>query len=77
LDDSLSLTASSLNALSYSIRTFFFDIGTPPWDYYKITFSGEVHDVEAVQLRTVQTVRQLEEAGQITIVRGDSNDKFV
>jgi flagellar motor switch protein FliG len=41
------------------------------------TFSGEVHDVEAVQLRTVQTVRQLEEAGQITIVRGDSNDKFV
>ncbi|MFT5365902.1 MAG: flagellar motor switch protein FliG [Candidatus Latescibacterota bacterium] len=45
----------------------------------EMKFSGPVRmsDVEAVQLRTVQTVRQLEEAGQITIVRGDSNDKFV
>ena len=34
-------------------------------------------DVKDVQLRIVQTVRQLEEAGQVTIVRGDSTDKFV
>jgi flagellar motor switch protein FliG len=34
-------------------------------------------DVEEVQLRIVQTVRQLEEAGQVTIVRGDTNDVFV
>ncbi len=42
-------------------------------------FSGPVRmsDVEEVQLRIVQTVRQLEEAGQVTIVRGDSNDQFV
>ena len=41
--------------------------------------SGPVRmsDVEDVQLRVVQTVRQLEEAGQVTVVRGDSTDKFV
>ncbi len=45
----------------------------------KMQYSGPVRmsDVEAAQLRTVQTVRQLEEAGKITIVRGDSIDKFV
>ena len=45
----------------------------------KMEFSGPVRmsDVEEVQLRVVQTVRQLEEAGQVTIVRGDSNDSFV
>lgn len=45
----------------------------------EIQFSGPVRmsDVEEVQLRVVQTVRQLEEAGQVTIVRGDSNDVFV
>ena len=45
----------------------------------KMDFSGPVRmsDVEEVQLRIVQTVRQLEEAGQVTIVRGDSNDQFV
>jgi flagellar motor switch protein FliG len=45
----------------------------------EIQFSGPVRmsDVEEVQLRTVKTVRQLEEAGKITIVRGDSNDVFV
>ena len=45
----------------------------------EMDFSGPVRmsDVEEVQLRIVQTVRQLEEAGQITIVRGDSNDQFV
>ncbi len=39
----------------------------------EMQFSGPVRksDVEDVQLRVVQTVRQLEEAGQVTIVRGD------
>jgi flagellar motor switch protein FliG len=45
----------------------------------EMKFSGPVRmsDVEEVQLRVVQTVRQLEEAGQLTVVRGDSSDKFV
>lgn len=45
----------------------------------EMDFSGPVRlsDVEEVQLRVVQTVRQLEEAGQITIVRGDVHDQFV
>jgi len=34
-------------------------------------------EVEEVQLRIVQQVRQLEEQGQITIVRGDVDDQFV
>ena len=34
-------------------------------------------EVEEVQLRIVQQVRQLEEQGQVTIVRGDSEDTFV
>ncbi len=34
-------------------------------------------EVEEVQLRIVQQVRQLEEKGEITIVRGDSDDQFV
>jgi flagellar motor switch protein FliG len=34
-------------------------------------------EVEKVQLRIVQQVRQLEEQGQVTIVRGDSDDQFV
>ena len=45
----------------------------------EMQFSGPVRmsDVEEVQLRIVQTVRQLEEAGQVTIVRGDTSDVFV
>jgi flagellar motor switch protein FliG len=45
----------------------------------EMDFSGPVRmsDVEEVQLRIVQTVRQLEEAGQVTIVRGDSTDQFI
>ena len=45
----------------------------------EMQFSGPVRmsDVEEVQLRVVQTVRQLEEAGQVTIVRGDTSDVFV
>lgn len=34
-------------------------------------------EVEEVQLRVVQKVRQLEEQGQVTIVRGASEDTFV
>jgi len=34
-------------------------------------------EVEEIQLRIVQQVRQLEEQGQITIVRGDADDAFV
>jgi flagellar motor switch protein FliG len=45
----------------------------------EMEFSGPVRmsDVEEVQLRVVQVVRQLEEAGQVTIVRGDTSDSFV
>ncbi len=45
----------------------------------EMDFAGPVRmsDVEEVQLRIVQTVRQLEEAGQVTIVRGDSSDQFI
>ena len=34
-------------------------------------------EVEEVQLEIVQQVRQLEEEGQLTIVRGDADDSFV
>jgi len=34
-------------------------------------------EVEEVQLRLVHVVRELEEQGQLTIVRGDSDDNFV
>ena len=34
-------------------------------------------EVEEVQLRIVQQVRQLEEQGQITIASGDADDSFV
>ncbi len=34
-------------------------------------------EVEEIQLRIVQQARQLEEEGQITIVRGDADDSFV
>ena len=45
----------------------------------EMEFSGPVRmsDVEEVQLRIVQTVRQLEEAGQVTVTRGESQDVFV
>ncbi len=45
----------------------------------EMDFAGPIRlsDVEEVQLRVVQTVRQLEDAGQITIVRGDAQDQFV
>jgi flagellar motor switch protein FliG len=43
----------------------------------EITGPMRMSDVEKVQLRIVQTVRQLEKAGKVTIVRGDSTDVFV
>jgi flagellar motor switch protein FliG len=45
----------------------------------EMEFQGPMRlsEVEEVQLRIVQQVRQLEEQGQITIVRGDSDDAFV
>jgi flagellar motor switch protein FliG len=45
----------------------------------EMEFSGPIRlsDVEEVQIRVVQTVRQLEEAGQVSIVRGDVHDQFV
>jgi flagellar motor switch protein FliG len=45
----------------------------------EMTFSGPVRmsDVEAVQLTAVAVVRRLEKEGKITIVGGDSDDKFV
>ena len=45
----------------------------------EMDFAGPIRlsDVEEIQLKVVQTVRQLEEAGQVTIVRGESNDHFV
>ena len=42
-------------------------------------FSGPVRlsDVEEVRLQIVQTVRQLEAAGQVTVTRGETQDMFV
>lgn len=42
-------------------------------------FAGPLRlsDVEEVQLRIIQMVRQLEDAGQVTIVRGAHSDQFV
>ena len=36
-----------------------------------------LREVEEVQLRIVQQVRQLKEQGQVTIIRGDPGDTFV
>ena len=46
------------------------------WPLVLVLIDGE-RDVEEVQLRVVQVVRQLEEAGQVTVVRGDSDDAFI
>lgn len=59
-----------LNNCSERVREFLLE---------EIEFLGPMRlsDVEAVQLRIVKLVRQLEEKGEITIVRGDGNDAFV
>ena len=45
----------------------------------EIEFTGPMRlsEVEEVQLRIVQKVRQLEEQGQVQVVRGDGEDQFV
>ena len=59
-----------LGNMSERVRTFITE---------EMDFQGPMRlsEVEEVQLRIVQQVRQLEEQGQITIVRGDSEDSFV
>ena len=59
-----------LGNMSERVRTFITE---------EMEFQGPMRlsEVEEVQLRVVQQVRQLEEQGQITIVRGDSEDSFV
>ena len=59
-----------LSNMSERVRTFVVD---------ELKFLGPMRlsEVEEVQLRIVQKVRQLEEKGQLTIVRGDADDSFV
>jgi flagellar motor switch protein FliG len=59
-----------LGNMSERVRTFITE---------EMEFLGPMRlsEVEKVQLRIVQQVRQLEEQGQITIVRGDSDDQFI
>jgi flagellar motor switch protein FliG len=59
-----------LGNMSERVRTFITE---------EMEFQGPMRlsEVEEVQLRIVQMVRQLEEQGQVTIARGDSDDQFV
>ncbi len=59
-----------LGNMSERVRTFINE---------EMEFQGPMRlsEVEEVQLRIVQQVRQLEEQGQVTIVKGDSDDTFV
>ena len=59
-----------LGNMSERVRTFISE---------EMEFLGPMRlsEVEEVQLRIVQQVRQLEEQGQVTIVRGDADDSFV
>ncbi len=59
-----------LGNMSERVRTFISE---------EMEFQGPMRlsEVEEVQLRIVQQVRQLEEQGQVTIVRGDADDSFV
>ena len=59
-----------LGNMSERVRTFITE---------EMEFQGPMRlsEVEEVQLRIVQQVRQLEEQSQVTIVRGDSDDQFV
>jgi len=59
-----------LSNLSGRVRTFI----TEEMEYLG---PMRVSEVEEVQLRIVQVVRQLEEQGQVTIVKGDAEDSFV
>ena len=59
-----------LGNMSERVRSFIED---------EIEFSGPMRlsEVEEVQLRIVQKIRQLEDQGQVTIVRGNAEDAFV
>lgn len=60
-----------LGNMSERVRTFI----TEEMEFQGPMRLSEVE--EEVQLRIVQQVRQLEEQGQITIIRGDTDDQFV
>ena len=60
-----------LDNMSERVRTFI----TEEMEFQGPMRLSEVE--EEVQLRIVQQVRQLEEQGQITIIRGDADDQFV
>ena len=59
-----------LGNMSERVRTFIQE---------EMEFLGPMRlsEVEEVQLRIVQQVRQLEEQGQVTIIRGDTDDTFI
>ena len=59
-----------LGNMSERVRTFITE---------EMEFLGPMRlsEVEEVQLRIVQQVRQLEEQGQVSIIRGDAEDEFV
>ena len=59
-----------LGNMSERVRTFITE---------EMEFLGPMRlsEVEEVQLRIVQQVRQLEEQGQVTIMRGEADDTFV
>ena len=59
-----------LGNMSERVRSFIED---------EIEFSGPMRlsEVEEVQLRIVQKIRQLEDQGQVAIVRGNAEDTFV
>ena len=69
-DASDKLKDKVLGNMSERVRTFITE---------EMEFLGPMRlsEVEEVQLRIVQQVRQLEEQGQVTIVRGDTDDAFV
>ena len=60
-----------LGNMSERVRAFI----TEEMEFQGLMRLSEVE--EEVQLRIVQQVRQLEEQGQITIIRGDTDDQFV
>ena len=60
-----------LGNMSERVRAFI----TEEMEFQGLMRLSEVE--EEVQLRIVQQVRQLEEQGEITIIRGDTDDQFV
>ncbi len=60
-----------LDNMSERVRTFI----TEEMEFQGLMRLSEVE--EEVQLRIVQQVRQLEEQGHITIIRGDTDNQFV